>query len=70
VEKSNKQASGALRDDLTRAAGDKERLEEAIAAKQKDKDDLRSRYADYRKRYTELRNGSAQPGQIPVAIKK
>ncbi|MGZ5090066.1 MAG: hypothetical protein ACXWCY_15490 [Burkholderiales bacterium] len=70
VEKNNKQVGGGLKDDLARATADKERLEESIAAKQREKDELRGRYADYRKRYTELRNGSAQPGQLPVSAKK
>jgi hypothetical protein len=70
VEKNNKQVAGALKDDLARAISDKERFEEGVAAKQREKEELRTRYAEYRKRYTELRNGSAQPGQMPVAAKK
>ena len=74
LEKTNKPVPPAVKDDLTRAAGDKERLEERIAAKQKEKEELRTRYAEYRKRYADLRSGSVLPGQIPaqtpVAVKK
>jgi chromosome segregation ATPase len=74
LEKTNKPVPPSVKDDLTRAAGDKERLEERIAAKQKEKEDLRTRYAEYRKRYADLRSGSVLPGQIPaqtpVAVKK
>ena len=69
TEKANKPISPALKDDLARAASDKERLEERIDAKQKEKDELRKRYADYKKRYTDLRNG-AVPGYTPVAATK
>jgi hypothetical protein len=70
VEKNNKPVAGGLKDELVRAAADKERLEERITAKQKEKEELRARYTDYKKRYAELRSGSAVPGQMPVAAKK
>jgi chromosome segregation ATPase len=69
LEKNNKPVSPSLKDDLARATSDKERLEERVEAKQKEKEELRQRYAEYRRRYTELRNG-ATPGQMPVAAKK
>ena len=61
VEKSKKAPSPALKDELTRVAGEKQRLEAAIEAKQKEKEELRQRFADQRKRFTELR------GQSPTA---
>lgn len=44
-----------LKDDLGRAAQDKGRYESSIENKQREKEELRARFADYRKRYTELR---------------
>ena len=61
VEKNNKQVAGGLKDDLARATADKERLEESIAAKQREKDELRARYADYRKRYRSCATGLRLP---------
>ena len=58
VEKSKKVPSPALKDDLSRVTAEKQRLETAIEAKQKEKEELRQRFADQRKRFTELR---AQP---------
>ena len=69
AEKNKKPPSASLTDDLVRASGDKERLEERIEAKQKEKEELRQRYVEYRRRYTELRGG-ATSSQIPVAAKK
>ena len=37
-----------LKDELTRATADKERLEKAIETKQKEKEEMRKRYAEYR----------------------
>ena len=74
VEKNKKPVSPQLRAELDRAASDKQRTEQAIDAKQKEKQELRERFAAYRKRYTELKGG-ASPGsapsqQSPVASKK
>ena len=55
VEKHKKPLPPALKDDLARAAQDKLRFERSVATKQKEKEELRLKYADYRKRYTELR---------------
>lgn len=68
ADKSNKRGSEALKDELSRAAGDRKKLEQTIAAKEKEKDDIRARYADYRKRYAELRGGG-QPA-APAGVKK
>ena len=58
--KGQKGASAALKEELTRATADKERFERSIESKQKEKDELRARYAEYKKRYAELK-GTAQP---------
>jgi hypothetical protein len=75
VEKNNKAASPALKDELARATVEKQRMEHAIEAKQKEKEELRERFAGYKKRYNELRGNAPQPvtpapSQSPVAAKK
>jgi cell division protein FtsN len=63
----NKAASPATKDELARATAEKERLEKAVVAKQSEKEDLRKRYAEYRRRYTELRSGSSGQSTPPSA---
>jgi chromosome segregation ATPase len=73
VEKNGKPLSPQLKDELARTAADKQRIEQAIEAKQKEKEDLRERFAGYKKRYNELRGTAPQvssPAQSPVAAKK
>jgi hypothetical protein len=65
----NKAVSPGLRDELARATADKDRLEKAVQAKQLEKDELRKRYAEYRRRYAELR-GTAPTQATPVSAKK
>lgn len=69
VEKNKKPLAAGLKDEVARTAADKQRLEQTIAGKNKEKEELRQRYAEYRKRYTELRSGASQ-AQAPVAAKK
>jgi hypothetical protein len=77
VEKNKKSPSTQLQNEVARATGDKERLEKTIETKQKEKEELRQRFAGYKKRYNELRSG-AVPGspapqpqpQSPIAAKK
>lgn len=69
TEKSKGGAPQAVKDELQRASAEKERLEKNIAAKQKEKDDVRERYAHYRKRYAELKGGSAS-GAMTTSQKK
>jgi chromosome segregation ATPase len=70
LEKNKRPVAPALKDDIVRAISDKERLEERIEAKQKEKEELRARYAEYKKRYTNLRTGVSLVGQTPVGAKK
>jgi hypothetical protein len=73
VEKNNKPLSPALKDELARTAADKQRIDRAIEAKQKEKEELRERFAGYKKRYNELRGSGSQPmppSQSPVTAKK
>lgn len=67
--KGQKGAPVALKDELARATADKERFERSIESKQKEKEELRARYAEYRKRYTELK-GAPQPQPTPSPAKK
>ena len=55
--KGPKPPADALKDELTRASDELRRIEQAIVAKDKEKDETRARYAEYRKRYTELKSG-------------
>jgi len=55
--KGPKPPSDALKDEFTRAGDELRRIEQAIVAKDKEKDETRARYAEYRKRYTELKSG-------------
>lgn len=59
AEKSKKGATPALKDELARAETEKLRLEKSIAAKQKEKEELRQRFAEQKKRYVELRGAQA-----------
>jgi hypothetical protein len=67
VRKNGKTPPKQLDDELARAAADKQRLEHAIDAKQKEKVELRERYAAYKKRYNDLRSGNALVGSAPAA---
>ena len=55
LEKNKKPLPATLKDELTRVTQEKERFERSIDAKKKEKEELRVKYADFRKRYTELR---------------
>jgi hypothetical protein len=61
AEKSKKPVPDIQKDDLARAAADKEKLENSIAAKEKEKQEVRQRYAEYRKRFAELKGTSQSP---------
>ena len=63
--KDKKGASDALKEELTKATSDKQRLEQAVASKEKEKDDITKRYAEQKKRYLELR-GEATPVSAPA----
>lgn len=59
TEKNKKAVAPALKDELARATNEKQRLEKSIEAKQKEKEELRQRFADQKKRYTDLRSAQA-----------
>ena len=56
LEKNKKPLPPALKDDLARVAKEKGRFEQSVETKKKEKEGLRVKYAEYRKRYTELRS--------------
>jgi chromosome segregation ATPase len=64
VEKNKKPVGPQLKAELDRATGDKQRAEHNIEMKQKEKQELRDRFAAYKKRYNELKAG-AVPGSAP-----
>jgi hypothetical protein len=58
--------SDVFRDEVARAEGDMARLEQSIAAKNKEKEDIRARYAATKQRYLELGGGRAQAVAEPA----
>jgi chromosome segregation ATPase len=58
--KEKKPVPEALKEELTKATSDKERLEQSVTMKEKEKDELKVRYAEQKKRYLELK-GEAPP---------
>ncbi len=65
-----KKPSDALKDEVARAEADMARLEQSIAGKNKEKEEIRARYAQTRQRYMDLRSGSAQSAAAPAAPTK
>jgi hypothetical protein len=53
-------APAALKDELAKATNDKQRAEQMVASKEKEKEEITRRYAEQKKRYLELR-GEASP---------
>jgi hypothetical protein len=66
-EKSNKPPSPQLKEEHARATADVARFDKGIQAKNQEKEELRNRYADLRRRYTELRNNPPPPEPAPAA---
>ena len=64
--KDKKPAPQGLKDDLVRAEGDKARLDQDIAAKEKEKRDTMAKYAAYKKRYMEIK-GITPAAAAPAA---
>ncbi|HYH41732.1 MAG TPA: hypothetical protein VD867_07090 [Burkholderiales bacterium] len=64
AEKTKKPLPPPAKDEFSRAGADKQRYEQGILTKQKEKEELRIKYADYRKRYTELRASQGLPSTL------
>lgn len=66
AEKAKRPPSEALKEELARAEADKKKAEEGIAAAEKEKEDIRKRYAEMKQRYIELRGGSQTTAGDPA----
>ncbi len=64
-EKNKKPVPDNMKDEMARAAAETQKIEHAIAAKEKEKEEIRARYAEYRKRFAELK-GTQQPAAAPT----
>ena len=65
-----KKPSDALKDEVARAEADMAKLEQNMASKTKEKEDISERYAQTKKRYMDLRSGRAQSAAPPAAPTK
>lgn len=73
AEKAKKPPSDALKGEAEDAAAAMAKLEQNIASKNKDVEDIRARYAQTKQRYMALQSGGAQaaaPSAAPAAAKK
>jgi DNA repair exonuclease SbcCD ATPase subunit len=61
-----KKPSDAIKDEVARAEADMAKLEKSIDAKNKEKEEIRARYAETKQRYMDLRSGSAQSAATPA----
>jgi chromosome segregation ATPase len=61
-----KKSSDAFKDEVARAEADMAKLEQSIAGKNKEKEEIRARYAQTKQRYMDLRSGSAQSAAAPA----
>ena len=62
--------SDALKDEVARAEADMAKLDTNIADKNKEKEEIRARYAETKQRYLELGGGQAQAAAAPAAPAK
>lgn len=61
AQKDARLAHTGLQEELTKTAAEKERLEQSIADREQEKEGIRKRYAEQKKRYLELRGGGGEP---------
>jgi chromosome segregation ATPase len=59
--------SDALKDEVARAEADMAKFEQSIADKNKEKEDIRARYAETKQRYMALQSGGAQAAGASAA---
>jgi DNA repair exonuclease SbcCD ATPase subunit len=70
AEKAGKPAD-AIKDEVTRAEAEKAKLERGIATRETEKEEIRARYAETRRRFTELKGGGASAAApAPTPAKK
>ena len=67
AEKGKKPPSDALKGEAEQAAADMAKLEQGIASKNKEIEEIRARYAQTKQRYMDLRSGGAQSAVAPAA---
>jgi hypothetical protein len=60
----DKKAADMLKEDVTKAAAEQKRLEQSIATKEKEKEDIRKSYADQKKRYLELKGEATADARV------
>jgi len=65
--KDKKPVPAAIREDLSRAEGEKGRIEQDIATKEKSKQETTTTYAAYKKRYQELKGTAPAPAAAAPA---
>ena len=61
------------KDDMARAAAEKDKIGQSVAAKEKEKEEIRQKFAAQKKRFAELKGGSqatAAPAPAPAPAKK
>jgi hypothetical protein len=69
--KSGKPPSDVQKEDLARAESDQRKADQGIADKEKEKDEIRTRYTTMRARYVELKSGgSSTPVPVPAPTAK
>jgi hypothetical protein len=68
--KTGKPASDYNKEELARALSDMDKAELSIVTREKEKEDIRKKYADMRERYILLRGGAAAPAPATAAAKK
>jgi hypothetical protein len=69
AEKAGKPAD-VLKDEVARIEAEKMKIERGIATREKEKEDIRARYAETKRRYVELRGGGAKSAAAPAPAKK
>jgi hypothetical protein len=67
VTKDKKGASDTLKEELSKATSDRQRFEQMVAAKEKEKEAIVQRYAEQKKRYLELKGEAAPTAQVERA---
>ena len=65
--KDKKGASDALKEELSKATNDRQRFEQMVASKEKEKEEISRRYGEQKKRYLELRGDPAPTTQVERA---
>ncbi|MCW5604625.1 MAG: hypothetical protein KIT18_08785 [Burkholderiales bacterium] len=64
VAKTGKPVPDGLKEELSGVAAEKQKLESSIAAREKEKEMIRARYAEQKRRYVELKGGT--PSSVPA----